>query len=97
MKPQFIEFTITSDSNDSLVAPRKGIVRHDQITSVVDISSGNYVGLTRTQITLEEESDYPNDADETGGVVRGRRTLCVQEDYETVKTRLANACQSAAS
>lgn len=95
MKPHFIEVTITSDSNDPLAAPRKGMVRHDQITSVVDISSGNYVGPTRTQITLEEEYDYPNDADDTGGVIRGRRTLGVQEDYETVKTRLDSACQAA--
>lgn len=97
MKPQFIELTITSDSSDVLAAPRKGMVRYDQITAVVDISSGNYNGPTRTQITLEEEYDYPNDADESGGVIRGRRTLCVQEDYVTVQSRLNSACQSAES
>lgn len=38
MNPQFIELTITSDSSDPLVAKRKAMIRHDQITSVVDIS-----------------------------------------------------------
>ncbi|MCD5327888.1 hypothetical protein ACFFU8_09360 [Chromobacterium piscinae] len=95
MTPHFIEVTISSDSNDPLAAPRKGIIRHDQITSIVDISSGEYVNHTLTQITLVEEYDYQNDADDIGGVIRGRRTLCVQEDYETVKTRLVNACQAA--
>jgi hypothetical protein len=95
MKLQFVEFTITSDSSDTLVAQRKGLIRYDQITAVVDISSGNFVGPARTQITLEEESDYPNDGDETGGVVRGRRRLCVTEEYATVKARLDSACQAA--
>lgn len=77
MKLQFVEFTITSDSSDTLVAiAQEGLIRYDQITAVVDISSGNFAGPARTQITLEEESDYPNDGDETGGVIR-RRRLCV--------------------
>lgn len=97
MKLQFVELTITADSNDSLAAQRKGLIRHDQITAVVDISSGNFTGPARTQITLEEENDYPNDADETGGVIRGRRSLCVTEDYETVKSRLDSACQAASA
>lgn len=95
MKPHFIEFTITSDSNGPLVIPRKGMVRHDVITSVVDVSSGDYRAGTNTEITLQEETDYVNDADEVGGVVRGLRTLYVQEDYETVKTRLNEACNEA--
>jgi len=97
MKPQFIELTITADSSDSLAAQRKGLIRHDQITTVVDISSGHFTGPARTQITLEEESDYPNDADETGGVVRARRSLCVTEDYATVKARLDAAYQAAST
>lgn len=88
MKPIFIEFTIVSDSINPLATPRKGLVRFDQITSAVDISSGNYTGPARTQITLEEEHDYLNDADETGGIIRGRRTLCAQEDYEKVKAMI---------
>lgn len=97
MKPQFIELTITTDSSDALASPRKGMIRHDQITAVVDISSGTFVGPARTQITLEEESDYHNDDDETGGVVRARRSLCVTENYETVRARLDAACQAASA
>lgn len=97
MNPQFIELTITSDSSDALVVPRKGMIRHDTITSVVDISSGHFAGPARTQITLEEENDYHNDDDETGGVVRARRSLCVTENYETVKAFLDAACQAASA
>lgn len=93
MKHQFIELTITSDSGDTLVATRKGIVRVDQITSVVDISSGNFIGPALTQVSLEEELDYSND-DEAGGVVRARRTICVSEDYETVKKLINSAAQA---
>lgn len=88
MNPIFIEFTIVSDSSGQLAAPRKGIVRFDQITTAIDISSGNYTGPARTQITLEEDQDYLNDADKKGGIIRGRRTICVQEDYEEVKARI---------
>lgn len=97
MKPQFIELTITADTGDALAAPRKGLIRFDQITSVVDISSGNFTGPARTQLTLEEEIDYQNEDDEAGGVIRARRSLCVQEDYETVKQRIDSAGNAADS
>jgi len=94
MKPQFIELTITSDSSDALVVRRKGLIRIDQITSVVDISSGNFTGPALTQLSLEEETDYPNDSDETGGVIRARRSVCVSEDYEAVKKLMDSAAQA---
>lgn len=95
MKPQLIEVTITSDSQDTLIEKRKGLIRPDQITTMVDISSGNFRGPTLTQITLEEEGDYVSDDDETGTVVRSRRTLCVTESYEEVKSLLNSAWQAA--
>ena len=100
MKLQFIEVTIVTDSEDHLTTPRKGLVRWDQIASVVDVSSAKYSMNGVTAISLEEEvDDYEegNHRGKVGGVVRGRRKLCVQESYETVKSRIEAACATANS
>lgn len=94
MNPQFIEVIVTTDTADTLVAPRKALIRVDQITSVVDISSGGYRDRTSTELHLEEEADYINDDAENGGVVRGRRSVCVQENFETVKRLMDSAART---
>ena len=95
MKPEFIELTVRTDSCSSMTDPRKALIRHDRITAIFDVSSHNSAVRARTEVTLEEEADYVNDGDETGGVVRARRCLSVEEDYATVKLRLDAACEAA--
>jgi len=87
----FIEVTVVSDSSDPLARPRKALLRADWITSVVDISSGEYMDEAITSIGTREPVDFVNDDDEAGGVVRAERTFVVQESYQTVRAMLEAA------
>lgn len=90
---RFLSLTVTSDSSDVLVSPRKMLLRADLVASVVDISAGGYSMGAITSITTTEPQDYINDDDDTGGVVHGVRTLAVQESIETVQGFLLLAAQ----
>ncbi|WP_454727694.1 MULTISPECIES: hypothetical protein [Cupriavidus] len=84
MPIKFIELNVVSDSADTSAKVRKGTFRADQVVSFLDVSSDGHHGGTKTKITLAEANDYVNDEDETGGVVRGQRTIYVQESYDDV-------------
>lgn len=84
----FIELTITLDSYDDLAHPRKALIRVDQVTSVVDVSSKQYSFAALTEVSLMQENDYQISDGENGEVVRARRVIHVQESYRQVKEAL---------
>jgi len=87
----FVEVTVVTDSADVLTSPRNVLLRADRITSVMDVSSGDYMTGVLTSIGTDEPGDFVNDDDEVGGVVRAERKLFVQESYQTVRTMLEAA------
>ncbi|MDO9236184.1 MAG: hypothetical protein Q7U28_09165 [Aquabacterium sp.] len=88
---KFLPLTVISDSSDSLISPRKMLLRVDLVASVVDVTSAGYVMGAITSITTTEPQDFINDDDEVGGVVHGVRTIAVQESIETVRSLLEKA------
>lgn len=88
---KFVEVTILNDSSSPLVSPRKGLIRADRITSVIDISSGNYAMGAITEVTLLEPCDGINTDDEVGGVIHAYRQLSISESYEEVRDMLEKA------
>jgi hypothetical protein len=92
---RFIEVTIvcdTSESDRGWRMQRKGLVRADQITSVVDISRQDLNGA-KIRLTLEEECDSTLYLDTKfpglRAVVRGKRFVEVIEDFNTVSNALS--------
>ena len=63
----------------------------DWITSVVDVSSGNYSDGAISSIGTQEPADFVHDGDESSVVVRAERQFFVQESYETLRTMLEAA------
>ncbi len=84
----FIELTITLDSYDDLAHPRKALIRVDQITSVVDVSSEKYSFSAVTKVSLMQENDYQIGTSDNGEIVRARRVIHIQENYDTVKAAI---------
>lgn len=87
----FIEITVVTDSQDTLVKPRKALLRVDRITSVSDVSEGQYINNVLTMIGTDEPGDFINTDDEAGGVVRAERSLFVQESYQAVRNMIEAA------
>jgi hypothetical protein len=82
-----VELTIVGDSSDTVAAARKGSVRVDQIATFVNVEAQYGQTSIHTKITLLEPDDYMDEAaGEAGGVIRGARTLHVQEPYDVVKS-----------
>lgn len=88
---KFFELNIVADSTDTSARIRRGSFRADQVTSFIDVSGDGNSGGAQTKVTLAEPDDFVNDDDETGGVVRGQRTLYVQESYDDVASLLLSA------